>query len=248
MTALNGKLCIVTGGGSGIGRAIVLEMADMGAKVAVAGRTLGKLDAVVDETSSAPGEARAYTMDVSDFVAVNAVVTDVVNRWGRVDVLVNNAGANVPHRGTIDTTHVEIEQLIAINLTGTIFCTKAVLPAMLERGVGTIVNVSSNAALWPGMMSGVAYAAAKAGVNNFTEFPGRRATAHRNTGLCYQSGRSRDTDTGVSEHAARRFRTPNDVPTGRYRCGRHLCMHPASQGDGDRDGHKPDDFARDVLS
>ncbi|MDD9994128.1 MAG: SDR family NAD(P)-dependent oxidoreductase, partial [Dehalococcoidia bacterium] len=66
MTALSGKICIVTGGGSGIGRAIVLEMANMGAKVAVTGRTLAKLDAVVDETSSAPGEARAYAMDVSD--------------------------------------------------------------------------------------------------------------------------------------------------------------------------------------
>ncbi len=172
MTALSGKVCIVTGGGSGIGRAIVLEMANLGAKVAVTGRTLAKLDTVVDETSSAPGEARAYTMDVSDYGVVNAVVTDVIDRWGRVDVLVNNAGANVPHRGTIDTTHEEIEQLIAINLTGTIFCTKAVLPAMLEQDDGTIVNVSSNAALWPGMMSGVAYAAAKAGVNNFTEFLG----------------------------------------------------------------------------
>ena len=72
MTALSGKVCIVTGGGSGIGRAVVLEMADMGAKVAVAGRTAAKLDAVVAEASSAPGEARAYAMDVADYVAVNS--------------------------------------------------------------------------------------------------------------------------------------------------------------------------------
>ena len=172
MTALSGKVCIVTGGGSGIGRAIVLEMVGMGAKVAVVGRTQAKLDAVVGETSSAPGEARAYATDVSDYAAVTAMVADVIDLWNRVDVLVNNAGANVPHRGTVDTTPEEIEQLIAINLTGTIFCSRAVLPAMIKEDVGTIVNISSNAALWPGMMSGVAYAAAKAGVNNFTEFLG----------------------------------------------------------------------------
>ena len=170
MTTLNQKVCIVTGGGSGIGRATVLAMAGLGARVAVVGRTASKLDAVVDEVISVAGDARAYPADVADYEAVAGVAADVLDRWGRVDVLVNNAGANVPHRSILDTTPEEIERLIAVNLTGTIFFTRAVLPAMLERGEGTVVNVSSMAALSPGMMSGVAYAAAKAGVNNFTGF------------------------------------------------------------------------------
>lgn len=170
MTTLNQKVAIVTGGGSGIGRATVLAMAGLGARVAVVGRTQSKLGAVVAEVASVAGEAHAYPVDVSDWDAVAAMTADVLDRWGRIDVLVNNAGANVPHRGTLDTTPEEIEQLIAINLTGTIFCAKAAMPAMLKQGGGTIVNVSSNAALWPGMMSGVAYASSKAGVNNFTEF------------------------------------------------------------------------------
>lgn len=170
MTGMRDKVCIVTGGGTGIGRAVVLAMVEAGAKVAAVGRTRSRLDAVVAETAPSPGEARAYDADVSEFEAVSTVTDDVMDRWGRIDALVNNAGANISNRGTVETTPAEIEELIAINLTGTIFFTKAVLPAMLGANSGTIVNISSSAALWPGMMSGVGYAAAKAGVNNFTEF------------------------------------------------------------------------------
>ena len=170
MDGLRGSACIVTGGGSGIGRAIALEMAGEGARIAVAGRTLSKLEAVVAEVDASGGTARAYSVDVSDYPAVEAMVSAVEADWGRVDVLVNNAGLNVAHRGTLATTPGEIERLIAVNLTGAIFCARAVLGGMLERGEGTIVNVSSDSALRPGMMSGVGYAAAKAGVNNFTEF------------------------------------------------------------------------------
>ena len=170
MTTLNQKVCIVTGGGSGIGRATVLAMAGLGARVAVVGRTRSKLDEVVREVGSVGGSARAYVADVSDWDAVATMTADVIERWERLDVLVNNAGSNVRHRGVLDTTPEEIERLIAINLTGTIFCTKAALPRMLEQGAGSIVNVSSMAALRPGMMSGVAYGASKAGVNNFNQF------------------------------------------------------------------------------
>ncbi len=170
MDTLRGRACVVTGGGSGIGRAVALEMAGLGARVAVAGRTRAKLDAVVAEAEAAAGTARGYALDVSDHAAVEAMVSDVEARWGPVDVLVNNAGLNVAHRGTLATTPEEIERLIAVNLTGAILCARAVLGGMIERNEGTIVNVSSDSALRPGMMSGVAYAAAKAGVNNFTEF------------------------------------------------------------------------------
>ena len=167
---LEDQVALITGGGSGIGRATVLAMAGLGARVAVVGRTRSKLDEVVREVGSGGGSARAYVADVSDWDAVATMTADVIERWERLDVLVNNAGSNVRHRGVLDTTPEEIERLIAINLTGTIFCTKAALPRMLEQGAGSIVNVSSMAALRPGMMSGVAYGASKAGVNNFNQF------------------------------------------------------------------------------
>ena len=170
MSSLNKKTCVVTGGGSGIGKATVLALAGLGARVAVVGRTKTKLTAVVDEVNSTAGEAVACAVDVSDWDAVSEMKTELLDRWGRVDVLVNNAGINVSNRGTLDTEPYEIEKLISINLTGTIFCARAMLPTMLEQGEGTIINVSSNAALWPGMMSGMSYAAGKAGVNNFTKF------------------------------------------------------------------------------
>ena len=170
MGQLRGAACIVTGGGSGIGRATAIALAERGANVAVAGRTRSKLESVVAEIEAAGGTALSLPVDVSKYEAVKAMATEVGRRWGRVDVLVNNAGLNVAHRGTLDTTPQEIERLIAVNLTGAIFCVRAVLGGMLERNQGMIVNVSTDSALRPGMMSGVAYAAAKAGVNNLTSF------------------------------------------------------------------------------
>ena len=105
---------------------------------------------------------------------------EVVRELGRIDVLVNNAGQNSPRRRLLSTTPEEIRALFDANVLGTMFCTRAVVPAMRAAGRGTIVNVSSMAALEPGVLTGAAYSAAKAAVTNFTRFLGQEL---RNTGI-----------------------------------------------------------------
>jgi NADP-dependent 3-hydroxy acid dehydrogenase YdfG len=167
---LDGKICIVTGGGSGIGRATAIQMAREGAKLVLVGRTESKVTGVAVEIESAGGTARSYGIDVADFEAVKNMVADVLDAFGRIDVLVNNAGHNSPNRRLLTSTPEDIRRVIDSNLVGTIYCTQAVVPSMLAAGTGTIINVSSLSATNPGLLGGMIYGAAKAGVVNLTEF------------------------------------------------------------------------------
>ena len=178
--SLEGRVCIITGGGSGIGRASALMMAAGGARVVLAGRTASKLRSVEDEISAAGGTARSFALDVADSVAVHAMASSVIEEFGGVDVLVNNAGHSSPHRKLLTTTPDDIQEVLNSNLIGTIYCTQAVVPSMLEAGRGTIINVSSLAGVVPGLLGGMAYSAAKAAVINFTEFIN---TEFKNTGI-----------------------------------------------------------------
>ena len=177
---LKDHVCIITGGGSGIGRGAALTMAEEGATVVIIGRTVPKLESVKDEVSAAGGTAVSYALDVADYDAVEQMVMDVLNQFGRIDVLVNNAGHSSHHRRILNTPPEEMRSVIDSNLIGTFYCTKAVVPAMLEAKSGTIINISSLAAVTPGPFSGFAYGAAKAGVINFTEFLNADL---RNTGI-----------------------------------------------------------------
>ena len=167
--SLQDKVCIITGGGSGIGRGVARRMARSGAKVALVGRTAEKVEAVKVELAAEGGAALAFSLDVADYDAATKMVDDVKEAFGRIDVLVNSAGHSSLHRRLLTITPEEIRAVIDSNLVGTIFCTQAVVPTMLEAKRGTIINVSSLAAVTPGPFSGLAYGAAKAGVNNFTE-------------------------------------------------------------------------------
>ena len=167
---LEDKVCIVTGGGSGIGRGAALLMAQNGAQIALVGRTASKVEAVKAEIEDAGGTALSFTFDVSDYEAAQQMANDVIAAFGRIDVLVNNAGHSSKNRRLLNMTPEEIRQVVDSNLIGTIFCTQAVVPFMLEAKSGTIINVSSVAAIQPGPFSGLAYGAAKAAVNNFTQF------------------------------------------------------------------------------
>ena len=168
--ALDNQVCIITGGGSGIGRATALAMAEEDAKVVLFGRTESKVAAVAEEIREQGGTARAYGLDVADHAAVFDAVGDSLDAFGRMDVLVNNAGHSSSNRRLLTTTPDDIRSVVDSNLVGTIYCTQAVMPAMLEANSGTIVNVSSMAALNPGLLGGMIYSAAKAAVINFTEF------------------------------------------------------------------------------
>ena len=177
---LRDKVCIVTGGGSGIGRAAALLMAAQGARVAVVGRTESKLAAVRGEIELQGGGALALSLDVADHAAVQRMAADVLATWGRVDVLVNNAGHSSAHRMLLTTTPEDIRSTIDTNLAGTIYCSQAVMPAMQAAGGGTIINVASLAGVGGSLLGGPSYSAAKAGVINFTQYLNAE---FRNSGL-----------------------------------------------------------------
>lgn len=167
---LKDKVCIITGGGSGIGLASALQMSSEGAKVVLVGRTRSKVERAREQIDAGGGTAMAVVADVADYDGVRRMASTVIDRFGRIDVLVNNAGHSSPHRRLLTTTPEETRSVIDSNLIGTIFCTQAVVPVMLEARRGTIINVSSLAGIAPGPLGGMAYGAAKAGVINFTEY------------------------------------------------------------------------------
>jgi len=144
-----GLAVVVTGGSSGIGHAICLDLAAAGARVAVVGRRAEPCDAVVAEIRAAGGDALAVPADVSDGEQVAAMMQRVVDAFGTVDVLVNNAGF-VRGREIHETTPEDFKAVMDTNVCGTFNCTHAAWLIMRERGRGQIVNMASQAAGWPG--------------------------------------------------------------------------------------------------
>ena len=166
MGRLDDQVAIVTGGGTGIGAAVAQALAGEGARVAVVGRRREPLE----ETVAALGDAgMVVAADVADAGAGEQVVSAVLERWGRIDVLVNNAGVNIARRQLAEVSLEDWQTVLQVNLTGTFLMTQAALPAMRSRGAGTVINVSSMAGWRASALTGPAYSAAKAGVNSFTE-------------------------------------------------------------------------------
>ena len=169
MGQLDGQVAIVTGGGTGIGRETATRLAAEGARVVVAGRRKPPLDIVIADIERAGGQAVTRQADVSNVAEAAALAEWTRQTCGRIDVLVNNAGHSSPNR-TVWVEHEEWSRVVDVNLNGVYALTRAVLPAMLERGAGTIVTVTSLAALRPGLIGGAAYGAAKAAARNFMQF------------------------------------------------------------------------------
>jgi NAD(P)-dependent dehydrogenase (short-subunit alcohol dehydrogenase family) len=140
---LEGKVAVVTGAASGMGRATAELFAREGAIVAVTDVADAAGKAVADEIVAAGGRADYWRLDVSDEPEVEAVVTDVVARFGRLDVLVNSAGVIGPDKPTHEVTEAEFDALFAIDLKGVFFCTKHAVPHMIANGKGSVVNYSS---------------------------------------------------------------------------------------------------------
>jgi NADP-dependent 3-hydroxy acid dehydrogenase YdfG len=164
--ALDGQVAIVTGAGTGIGRETAKLLAAEGAQVVVAGRRKPPLDAVVSEIGQARGRAAARAVDIGDREAAIGLVRWTLETFGRVDVLVNNAGYSSRARSIRWVPKDEWDDVVNVNLNAVYTLTQAVLPDMIERGGGTIVTVSSASALRPGLIGGAPYGAAKAGVRN----------------------------------------------------------------------------------
>jgi 3-hydroxybutyrate dehydrogenase len=160
------RTALVTGGGRGIGKAISLGLAVRGMRVGVVARSLDEVDDVAAAIHAAGGQATSCVCDVSNEESVRAAVARVADRLGAVDVLVNNAGVShsVPlHKMEL----VDWQRMLDVNLTGTFLMTRAVLPSMLERGFGRVVNVASTAGL-TGFRYTAHYCASKHGVVGFT--------------------------------------------------------------------------------
>jgi NADP-dependent 3-hydroxy acid dehydrogenase YdfG len=163
MGVLDGKVAIVTGGGSGIGRATAHMLAAEGARVAVVGRRKEPLAEVVAEIERDKGTAVAKTCDLTRPGEARELGAWAVKTLGGVDILINNAGQSSHARSIRWIGQQEWDAVLGVNTTGVYALTQAVLPSMLERGAGTVVTVASLAALRPGGLAGVAYGVAKAG-------------------------------------------------------------------------------------
>ena len=164
---LDGAVAIVTGGGSGIGRATALLLARRQVQVVVVGRSSGALEHTVSLIESSGGHGIAMPTDVRTSVSVDGMVKAVLARFSRIDVLVNSAGVAVA-KPVGDTTEEDWDQVVDTNLRGVFLCCRAVLPTMMTAGQGNIINVSSILGR-TGLRNYGAYCASKFGVIGLTE-------------------------------------------------------------------------------
>lgn len=169
---LNGKVAIVTGGGGAIGTAMCLQLAANGAKVVAAGRTLKTLQATVDAIKAAGGEASAVVCDVSQKDSVANLIAETVRIYGRLDIMVNNAGINggPQYRKPVHQYDDGLwDRIVSIDLNGVYYCSKAAARQMLAQGEGgSIINIGSIVGQTPLRLQS-AFTAAKAGVFNLTK-------------------------------------------------------------------------------
>ena len=177
MTGLEGKVALVTGSGAGIGRAIALRMAAEGAKVAVADVNEESARRTVEELRRDGRESEAFAFDLASKDSIDTMVAAVIKRFGRIDVLVNNAGIN----GSLplfEVTPDEWDLVMGVNARGSFFCLQAVARHMKDAGGGRIVSLASIAGKGFRRSGSIAYASSKAAVIAMTRFAALHLAPH----------------------------------------------------------------------
>ncbi|TDE06103.1 3-ketoacyl-ACP reductase [Flavobacterium hiemivividum] len=167
MTDLKNKNALITGAGKGIGKAIAIALAKEGVNVILVARTQSDLDEVAKEVNNLGVKSLTLTADVSDISSVNTAVAAALDKFKTIDILINNAGIAAFGK-ILEMEPTAWERIIQVNLMGTYYTTRAVLPNMIERQTGDIINISSTAGL-KGNASTSAYSASKFAVLGLTE-------------------------------------------------------------------------------
>ena len=165
--ALNGAIAVVTGGGRGIGASVAKRLADLGAAVAVCGRSQAPLDRTAKAITSQGGQALAVVCDVTSYASVESAAARISKELGRANILVNNAGIGAFSQPLHQMDSKEWDAVLNTNLRGVFYCIKAFAPGMIESGGGHIINISSLAGK-NALPKGAAYAASKWGLNGLS--------------------------------------------------------------------------------
>ncbi|OOG76319.1 oxidoreductase [Sinorhizobium sp. A49] len=167
-TNIEGKVILITGGGTGLGAETAQMLASKGAKIAVAARRRGKLDEVASSISNSGGKAKGYELDVANKDQFKSVVDAVASDFGRLDVLINNAGL-MPIRPMVEVNTDEWDAMIDVNLRGTLYGIAAVLPMFIRQEAGHIINISSVAGVKVFAPGGTVYSGTKFAVRAISE-------------------------------------------------------------------------------
>jgi len=170
---LRDKVALVTGGGKGIGKAISLAFASEGATVVVAARDISKLEETVQEITSKGNRAKAIQTDITDEKQVQRMVDEAVKEYGQIDILVNNSGIGGPHANVVDLKLADWNEVLAIDLTGSMLCAREALKHMIPRRRGNIINMAAERGRAGDGRAGSplrgAYCCAKMGIIGLTE-------------------------------------------------------------------------------
>jgi 3-oxoacyl-[acyl-carrier protein] reductase len=208
--SLEGRVAVVTGAGRGIGAAIALRLASLGATVVLCGRTLKTLQTTAAAIAEDGGRSEAMSCDVSDLASVQALAVKVEERFGRMDILLNNAGIGGFAGPLHEMTPEAWEKILNTNLRGVFYCIRSFAPMMIRGKGGHIVNISSLAGKNP-LPNGAAYAASKWGLNGLSYSVAEELRGHniRVSVVCPGS-----VDTELSPHVGKdsnKMLKPDDV-------------------------------------
>lgn len=168
MSRLQNKVCIITGAASGMGESEAIAFAQQGAKLIIADMNLEQANQVVEKIINAGGEAFAFQVDVTQFDQLQQLVEFTLEKFGRIDVLLNNAGIFDKYTNSLETTEELWDTMFAINVKAVFNLSNLVLPKMIEQGSGAIINIASIAGL-VAQMGGASYTASKHAVIGYTK-------------------------------------------------------------------------------